>query len=78
VYVPLDIDRELSCPRAAEFGAFAAKHPEGAMPYGMARLADAELEVLAAWLAEGAPALPPPAVPLDTATAAQVAVLPHR
>jgi hypothetical protein len=70
--VPLDTNRQLSCPRLEEFGAYAKQHPLGGMPYGMTRLADTELAVLAAWLAEGAP-LPASQPPLPPPTAAQVA-----
>jgi hypothetical protein len=58
---PLDINRELSCPTAAEFESYARKHPTGGMPYGTAPLTDREIGVLAAWVKQGAP--PPPARP---------------
>jgi len=58
---PLDINRELSCPTAAEFEGYARKHPTGGMPYGTAPLTDREIGVLAAWVQQGAP--PPPAPP---------------
>ncbi|MBW2693967.1 MAG: fatty acid cis/trans isomerase [Deltaproteobacteria bacterium] len=58
---PLDINRELSCPTAAEFEGYARKHPTGGMPYGTAPLTDRELGVLAAWVQQGA--VPPPAPP---------------
>jgi hypothetical protein len=58
---PLDINRELSCPTAAEFEGYARKHPTGGMPYGMAPLTDREIGVLAAWVRQGA--VPPPAPP---------------
>ncbi len=61
--VPLDIDRELSCPTPKEFGNYARKQPEGGMPYGTAPLTDAELGLLAAWVARGAPAAPAPPPP---------------
>ena len=51
--VPLDIGRELSCPTAEEFDGYAARHPQGGMPYGMAPLSDAELGLLAGWAARG-------------------------
>ena len=58
--------------RPTEFAAYAQQHPLGGMPYGMAPLSDAELGVLAAWVAQGAP--PPPAPPpLPDAATAQVA-----
>jgi len=58
---PLDINRELSCPTAAEFEGYARKHPTGGMPYGTAPLTDGELGVLAAWVQQGA--VPPPDPP---------------
>ena len=70
--VPLEISRKLSCPTAAEFDGYAAQHPLGGMPYGMAPLGDAELGVLASWAMRGGP--PPPAVPSPPeAATAQVA-----
>jgi len=39
-------DRALSCPRADEFAAYAAEHPSGGMPYGMARLTDEEYRII--------------------------------
>jgi hypothetical protein len=59
--LPLDINRELSCPAPEEFDDFAAKHPGWGMPYGMAPLADDELESLASWARAGAPPPLPPA-----------------
>lgn len=69
--VGLDIDRPLTCARAEEFPAYAAAHPLGGMPYGTARLAGAELGVLAAWLAQGAP-LPADTPPLPLAAVRHV------
>ncbi len=66
--VDLDIERTLTCAAPDEFAAYAAAQPLGGMPYGAAPLSDAELGVLAAWLAQGAsttapvPPLPPRAV----------------
>ena len=61
----LDNSRELSCSTEAEFGAYAKEQPLGGMPYGMAPLSDAELGILAAWVAQGAaPPSPPPSLPL--------------
>ncbi|HXV36481.1 MAG TPA: fatty acid cis/trans isomerase [Myxococcota bacterium] len=60
---PLELDRELSCPTASEFEGYAREHPLGGMPYGMAPLSDREIEVLVAWIRQGAPA-PPPEPPL--------------
>lgn len=71
VSVPLDINRQLSCSTAAEFGEYAKVRPLGGMPYGMAPLSDAELGILAAWVGQGA--VPPPAPPpLPHAATAQV------
>jgi hypothetical protein len=70
--VPLDIGRTLSCPRAAEFDDYARKQPLGGMPYGMAPLSDAEVGVLAAWIAEGAPS-PSAAPAVPAAATARVA-----
>jgi hypothetical protein len=70
--VPLDISRTLSCPRVEEFAAYLQAHPLGGMPYGMARLSDAELGMLVAWVTQGAPAAPAPP-PLPSAATAQVA-----
>ncbi|MGH7788109.1 MAG: fatty acid cis/trans isomerase, partial [Candidatus Binatia bacterium] len=48
--VKLDIDRTLACPTAEEFPAYAQSSPYGGMPYGMAPLSDAELEILTTWV----------------------------
>jgi len=53
--VDLDIQRTPTCAEPDEFAAYATAHPLGGMPYGAAPLSDAELGVLAAWLAQGAP-----------------------
>lgn len=67
---PLDIDRALACPRAAEFGAYVQQQPFAGMPYGVAPLSDAEVGTLAAWLSHGE--RPAPAVPsLPQATIAR-------
>ncbi len=63
--LPLDISRELTCPIAGEFDAYAREHPLGGMPYGTAPLADAELEAITSWLNAGAPPPLPPAAPSD-------------
>jgi len=52
---PLDIERPLSCSTSEEFGEYAREHPQGGMPYGTAPLSREEIEVLASWLAQGAP-----------------------
>lgn len=70
--VPLGIDRTLSCAQPSEFPTYATEHPRGGMPYGMAPLADAEVQVLSTWLAQGAP-LPATTPPRPSAAAAQVA-----
>ena len=53
--VELGIGRKLTCADPDEFGDYAAKHPQGGMPYGMAALADEELRTLASWAVQGAP-----------------------
>ena len=70
--VGLDINRPLTCARPDEFPAYAAAHPLGGMPYATARLGDAELGVLASWLAQGAP-LPTDAPPLPAEATRHVA-----
>jgi hypothetical protein len=70
--VGLDVNRELTCATGEEFPDYARKHPLGGMPYGTAPLSDAELGVLAAWIAQGSPASAP--APLATEVAAQVAI----
>jgi hypothetical protein len=70
--LPLGIDQPLTCPRAAEFGDYAAKNPLGGMPYGMAPLSDDEIGVLVGWTGQGAPPPPDPA-PLPPAVAAAAA-----
>jgi len=61
--VPLDMDRTLSCPASGEFDGYAREHPLGGMPYGMAPLRDAELRILASWVAQNTPPPPAPAIP---------------
>ena len=70
--IDLTLDRVLSCPRDAEFDAYAKAHPQGGMPYGLAPLAEAEYQTLIAWLRAGAsaPAVRPAA---PEAAAASVA-----
>ena len=70
--VGLDINRALTCARPDEFPAYAAAHPSGGMPYGMAPLADDEVAVLARWLQAGAP-VPAQAPPLPVSARAQLA-----
>jgi hypothetical protein len=60
---PLDISRSLTCPTADEFDAYAAKHPQGGMPYGMAGLPAGEVDAIAKWAHAGAPPSPARAVP---------------
>src|SRR5262249_35284973 len=64
---PLDRDRALSCPRAEELADYAAAHPDGGMPYGMARLSDEEYRIIGEWAASDAPVRPPPPLPADLA-----------
>ncbi|MEO8602498.1 MAG: fatty acid cis/trans isomerase [bacterium] len=70
--VGLDLERPLTCAQPDQFAAYAAAQPLGGMPYGTAPLTDAELGVLAAWLAQGAPA-PDEAPPLPPSATSQVA-----
>ncbi len=67
---PMDIGRELTCPKPDEFDSYARHQPLGGMPYGMAPLSEAELRTLTQWVAEGAP--PPPPAPIPARAAAQV------
>lgn len=67
--VGLDINRPLVCPRAEEIGDYVRNRPLGGMPYGMAKLSDDELGLLAAWTAQGAP--PPPPQPAWTEPTAE-------
>jgi len=70
--IGLDINRPLTCARASEFADYARAQPQGGMPYAMAPLSDAEVGVLAAWVARGAPS-PPPPPPLPASAQSQVA-----
>ena len=45
----LALDRPLTCPSADELEGYAAEHPTGGMPYGMARLTEGEFATLSAW-----------------------------
>jgi hypothetical protein len=65
------LDRKQACPSIEEFPRYAAKNPQAGMPYGLPGLSEAELGVIAAWLAAGAPDEGPP--PLTAAQAAAVA-----
>jgi Fatty acid cis/trans isomerase (CTI) len=61
---PLDISRPLSCPLEEEFDTYEREHPMGGMPYGMAPLAQSEVDAISSWLTAGAPPplpAPPPA-----------------
>jgi hypothetical protein len=62
--VGLDIDRSLSCPASGEFDEYAREHPLGGMPYGMAPLRDEDIQILASWVAQGAPPPPAPTIPV--------------
>ena len=53
--VGLDIGRTLTCADEDQFGDYAAKHPQGGMPYGMAPLSSVEIGTLASWAMQGAP-----------------------
>jgi hypothetical protein len=62
---PLERERQLSCPREDELDAYVRDHPQGGMPYGMARLSDEEYRIIADWAVSGAPTRPPPPLPAD-------------
>jgi hypothetical protein len=64
---PLDRDHALSCPRADELPDYVEAHPWGGMPYGMARLSDAEYRIIAEWAASDAPTRVSPPLPADLA-----------
>ncbi|MFV9616212.1 MAG: fatty acid cis/trans isomerase, partial [Gammaproteobacteria bacterium] len=51
----VSLDREQTCPTLDEFDKYAAKHPEGGMPYAMPNMAKDEYTTLVHWLAQGAP-----------------------
>jgi hypothetical protein len=59
----LSLGAERKCPRIEEHAGYEKDHPLWGMPYGMPPLDDAEHAVLERWLAAGAPAEPPPALP---------------
>jgi len=65
------LDREQTCTRAETFDEYAGKHPERGMPFGLPQLSKAEHQILARWLAAGAPYTPP--APLPASVLAQVA-----
>jgi hypothetical protein len=65
--VDLDIDRKLACAKASEFDDYAASHPFGGMPYGLAPMSDTEYTTLLSWLRGGAPA--PATTPAPSRTA---------
>jgi len=56
--VPVGIDHALSCPTPDEFPDYMKEHPLWGMPYGMAPLADGEMETLSDWLDAGSPTAP--------------------
>ena len=51
----LGLDRAQTCPTIDEFDEYAARHPEGGMPYAMPNLDRDEYNTLVHWLAQGAP-----------------------
>jgi len=58
------LDRSQSCPNLGEYDAYERDHPLGGMPYGLPGLSEREFDVLARWIAAGAPGdapLPMPA-----------------
>ena len=50
----LSLDRQQTCPTIDEFDDYAAKHPQGGMPYAMPNLDRKEYATLVQWLAQGA------------------------
>lgn len=51
----LGLDRAQTCPTIDEFDDYAAKHPQGGMPFAMPNLDRDEYTTLVHWLAQGAP-----------------------
>ncbi|MGB5582130.1 MAG: fatty acid cis/trans isomerase, partial [Gammaproteobacteria bacterium] len=51
----LSLDREQTCPTLEEFDEYAAKHPNGGMPFAMPNMNKDEYTTLVHWLAQGAP-----------------------
>jgi hypothetical protein len=51
----LGLDRAQTCPTIDEFDDYAAKHPQGGMPFAMPNLERDEYATLVHWLAQGAP-----------------------
>src|SRR5574338_64457 len=58
-----DINRELSCPTLGEHEGYARSHPEWGMPYALPAISGEDRRVISRWLAQGAPAEAPPALP---------------
>ena len=63
-------DRPLQCPSIETLDAYEQAQPHAGMPLGLPPLAPQELNLLTRWLAQGAPAEPPP--PLPAALAREV------
>ncbi|HRK38980.1 MAG TPA: fatty acid cis/trans isomerase [Burkholderiaceae bacterium] len=57
------LDRANSCPSLAQYDAFATRHPQAGMPYGLPGLSDRELSLISRWLQAGAPDDVMPALP---------------
>ena len=51
----LGLDRKQTCPTLEEFDKYAAKHPNGGMPFAMPNMNKDEYTTLVHWLAQGAP-----------------------
>ena len=66
----LSVDAAQTCPNLSEYDAYARKHPQAGMPYGLPGLTAQELDVVTRWLAAGAPDDAP--TPLPAAVARQV------
>ncbi len=62
----ISLGRTQSCPTLDTFDDYAARHPEGGMPFAMPNLGRTEYETLVHWLAQGAP-MPEDSMPSKTA-----------
>ena len=51
----VSLERKQSCPTLSEFDDYAAKHPDGGMPYAMPDLDRKDYTTLVHWLAQGSP-----------------------
>ncbi len=51
------------CPAVEHYDDFARKHPQWGMPFGFPALSEDEFNIMAAWLVQGSPVEPTPALP---------------